>query len=215
MCFDNSTAEDVCAQRSFPDSRPPRPASVAQWRERPLAEREAPGSSPGGGALRAWCALSFPGRPTGRTRDSDSRNRGSNPCQGARPPHTACDPAFVQRVARVGTGRRLFRTSARGPIGRGTGPRSRRCGFDSRRAYAVQQAAMAQPVEASRSGREGQGSNPCGGTRETTGPSRRGRRPGQGRLAESGIAPVSKTEARVAPAGVRIPHLPPEKVTAQ
>lgn len=28
----------------------PRPASVAQWRERPLAEREAPGSSPGGGA---------------------------------------------------------------------------------------------------------------------------------------------------------------------
>ena len=33
----------------------------------------------------------------------------------------------------------------------------------------------------------------------------------RGRLAESGIAPVSKTVARVAPARVRIPHLPPER----
>ena len=57
---------------------------------------------------------------------------------------------------------------ARGPIGRGTGSRSRGCGFESRRAY-------------------------------------------EGRLAESGIAPVSKTVARVTPVGVRIPHLPPER----
>jgi hypothetical protein len=45
MRFENSTAEDV-QKRGFW----PRHASVAQWRERPLAEREAPGSSPGGGA---------------------------------------------------------------------------------------------------------------------------------------------------------------------
>lgn len=47
VLFDNSTVEDVCFRAALFASRP---ASVAQWRERPLAEREAPGSSPGGGA---------------------------------------------------------------------------------------------------------------------------------------------------------------------
>lgn len=90
-------------------------------------------------ASRFRAARSFPGRPTGRTRGSESRDRGSNPCQGAR-------RSWPKRQRH-----RLEKPEVRVRI-----PSSVR-----------------------------------------------------GRLAEPGIAPVSKTVARVTPVGVRIPHLPP------
>lgn len=70
----------------------------------------APACGAGGPRFESWRRCAFPGRPTGRIRGSGPRDRGSNPCQGAAPPHTACDPAFVLRVARVGTGWRLTRS---------------------------------------------------------------------------------------------------------
>jgi hypothetical protein len=84
----------------------------------------------------------------------------------------------------------LVEAPARGAGGAGSNP--------AERTFFL--AALAQQAEASGSGPGGSGFESL----ERHHPNKEGW--------QNGIAPVSKTEARVTPAGVRIPHLPPETV---